>query len=46
VVPSLCLQIGSHDKRINETQKEQRANRLQKRKRELESFTVNKVKHN
>jgi hypothetical protein len=37
VVPSLCLPIGSHDKRINETQKEQRASRLQKRKRELES---------
>jgi hypothetical protein len=37
VVPSLCLPIGSHDKRINETQKEQRASRLPKRKRELES---------
>jgi hypothetical protein len=36
VVPSLCLSIGSHDKRINETQKEQRASRLQKRKRELQ----------
>jgi hypothetical protein len=36
VVPSLCLPIGSHDKRINETQKEQRASRLPKRKRELQ----------